>query len=367
VRILAVNAGSSSLKLSLIGEEDELLATHELTGDRARDREALADALRGPVGEADAVVHRVVHGGPRYSSAVAVDPTVRRELEALTDLAPLHQPRSLETLDACSELLGDLPAVACFDTAFHHGLPAAARTYPLPEAWRSRWALRRYGFHGLSHAWIARRVRQFAPGAGRIVSCHLGAGASLCAIRDGRSIDTTMGFTPLDGLMMATRCGTIDPGLVLWLLEHGGIAEPELAHALEHESGLRALAGTADMRAVLAESEHGDVAAQLALEVYLRVLRAGIAAMASALGGLDVIAFAGGVGEHAPEIREACARGLGFLGIAVDSDLNRRADGDCEIGVAGLPVRTLRLQAREDLEMARQARELLREPGRAAG
>lgn len=368
MRILAVNSGSSSLKLSLVGRSGELIAGEELHGECSRSPDALAGALRGELGTADAVVHRIVHGGPHHASAALVDPALRAELESLTDLAPLHQPRSLKALDAVTAALPGRPCVACFDTAFHRDMDAAASTYPLPEKWRSRWNLRRYGFHGLSHAWTARRLAELLPQRPlRVVSCHLGAGASLCAIRDGRSVDTTMGFTPLDGLVMATRCGSIDPGLVLWLLEHTGIGEPALAHALEHESGLQALAGTADMREVLSKAESGALDAQLALAVYLHRLRAGIAAMAASLGGIDVLSFTGGVGEQAPAIRAACVGGLGFLGVGIDPKLNRIAKGDCELSGDGSPVRLLRLRAREDLEMIRQARELLTGAAPAAG
>ena len=244
-----------------------------------------------------------------------------------------------------------MPAVACFDTAFHATLTAAAATYALPRAWRERWGVRRYGFHGLSHAWAARRA-----GGGRVVTCHLGAGASLAAVRDGRCLDTTMGFTPLDGLVMATRSGSVDPGLLLWLLEETGMAERELAEALEHQSGLLALAGTADMREVLAGVEHGDPDASLALDVYVHRLRAGIAAMAAALGGLDTLVFTGGVGERSAPVRAAAAAGLGFLGIALDPERNATAGGDADIGAEGAAVRTLVVEAREDLEIARQVR-----------
>ena len=243
-----------------------------------------------------------------------------------------------------------LPEVACFDTAFHAGLPAAASTYALPAAWRERWPLRRYGFHGLSHAWAARRA-----GPGRVVTCHLGAGASLAAVRDGRCVDTTMGFTPLEGLVMATRSGSVDPGLLLWLLEHTGMTERELAEALEHESGLKGLAGTGDMREVLAAAARGESAATLALDVYLHRLRAGIAEMVAALGGLDALVFTGGVGERAPEVRAGAAEGLGFLGVAVDAE--RNAAGAEEIGAGG--ARVLVVEAREDLEIARGVRAAL--------
>jgi acetate kinase len=364
VRVLVVNAGSSTVKLSLIGDGSETLDERELDAPRARlDPAPLRAALSGGLGDADAVGHRIVHGGERFRKAVVVGPEIERELQALTELAPLHQPKSLAALDAVSAELPDLPAVACFDTAFHSTLPPAAATYALPAAWRRRWGVRRYGFHGLSHAWVARRApevldRSTADGL-RIVSCHLGAGASLCAIRDGASVDTTMGFTPLEGLVMATRSGSVDPGLLLWLLERESLTERALAEALEHESGLLGLAGSADMREVLARRAAGDDAASLALDVYVHRLRSGIAAMAAALGGLDALVFTGGVGERSAAVRASAADGLAFLGVALDQGRNRAAASDAEIGVDGASVRTVVLAAREDLEIATQVRRLL--------
>ena len=275
-------------------------------------------------------------------------------------LAPLHQLKSLAAYDAITAALPGPPAIACFDTAFHATLPPAAATYALPAVWRQRWGIRRYGFHGLSHAWIAHRAPELLgadPVGLSIVSCHLGAGASLCAILDGISIDTTMGFTPLEGLVMATRSGTVDPGLLLWLLEkEPALGERELSEALEHESGLLGLAGTADMREVLARAGAGDEAASLALDVYVHRLRAGIAAMAAALGGLDVLAFTGGVGEHSPPVRAGAASGLAFLGVAIDEHANEAASSDADVSAGGARVRTLVLTAREDLEVTRQVR-----------
>jgi acetate kinase len=348
VRVLVVNAGSSSLKLRLLGDDDALLGTRDL--EPGEDVGPALDALD----EADAAGHRIVHGGERFSAPVVVDDEVSTALHELTALAPLHQPKSLAALAAVRRARPDLPEVACFDTAFHATLPAAASTYALPREWRERWPLRRYGFHGLSHAWAARRA-----GAARVVTCHLGAGASLAAVRDGRCVDTTMGFTPLEGLVMATRSGSVDPGLILWLLEQTGMAERELAEALEHDSGLLGLAGTADMRAVIAASEREEPAAVLALDVYVHRLRAGIAAMAASLGGLDALVFTGGVGEHASEVRARAAAGLGFLGVALDDVANSGADADAEIGAPGAPVRTLVVEAREDLEIARGVRAVL--------
>jgi acetate kinase len=290
---------------------------------------------------------------------------VTARLEALTDLAPLHQPKSLAALASVQAVLPGLPAVACFDTAFHASIPAAAATYALPREWRQRWELRRYGFHGLSHSYCSRRASDLAgPGGGgsAVVTCHLGAGASLAAVRDGVSVDTTMGFTPLEGLVMATRSGTVDPGLVLWLEEHVGTPPAELAATLEHRSGLLGLAGTADMRAVVAGAGGGVADARLALDVYVHRLRAGIAAMAAALGGLDTLVFTGGVGENAPEVRAEAAAGLGFLGVDVDPALNQASGapgGDREIGRPGARVRSFVIAAREDIEIARQVRTTL--------
>lgn len=362
MRVLVVNAGSSSLKLRLLGGRDDLEHTADLAAGRdGFDAGLLAATLRG-WGQPDAVGHRVVHGGRVFTGPVRVDPGVRRQLGELTDLAPLHQPTSLAGLDAVGAVLPGVPAVASFDTAFHAALPAAAATYPVPREWRERHGVRRYGFHGLSHAYTARRAAELVgrPLEGlRMVTCHLGAGASLAAVLGGRSVDTTMGFTPLEGLMMATRSGTVDPGLVLWLQEHEHLSPREVATALEHRSGLTALAGTGDMRHVQAAAERGDPDAALALDVYTHRLVAGVAAMAAATGGLDVLAFTGGVGEHSPPVRERAAGRLGFLGVDVDAARNARVDGDGDVTADGAGVRTLVVTAREDLQIAGEARRVL--------
>ncbi|HUO71845.1 MAG TPA: acetate/propionate family kinase [Solirubrobacteraceae bacterium] len=361
--MLVVNAGSSTVKLRLLGDDDTLIADHELQAPQSQiDRSELRAALDDGLDQADAVGHRIVHGGERFRGPIRVDAQVEHALDALTALAPLHQPKSLEALRAVSAALPGLPAVACFDTAFHATIPPAATTYALPEAWRERWRLRRYGFHGLSHAWISRRAPQLlgVPASElRIVSCHLGAGASLCAIAAGASIDTTMGFTPLEGLVMATRSGSVDPGMLLWLLEREHLTERELAEALEHESGLLGLAGTADMREVIDRSQRGEEPAALALDVYVHRLRAAIAAMAASLRGLDVLVFTGGVGERAPLVRARAADGVAFLGVALDESANAAADDDAVISSADCSVRTLVVHAREDLEISHQVRSLL--------
>jgi acetate kinase len=366
LRVLVVNAGSSSLKLSLLGSGEDPLKAEELAAPRSQvDPDELRAALDRGLGDADAVGHRIVHGGSQFRQAVVVDDAVRKALGDLVDLAPLHQPKSLAALDAVSRALPGVPAVACFDTAFHATLPAAAATYALPAVWRARWGVRRYGFHGLSHAWIARRAPEVVgararAGSLRIVSCHLGAGASLCAIAGGHSVDTTMGFTPLEGLVMATRSGSVDPGLVLWLLERGDVSLADMGHALEHESGLLGLSGTADMREVEGRADAGDTAARSALDVYLHRLRAGVASMVAALGGLDVLAFTGGVGERSVEIRATGADGLAFLGVAIDPARNEAVEGDGDISSAQAAARTVVIRAREDLEIAGQVRAVLK-------
>ena len=365
-RILVVNAGSSSLKLRVLGPDASVVATADLPAPRGTvDAPTVATAVRdlGPVA---AVGHRIVHGGTAYSNPVRIDRAVIGHLERLADLAPLHQPKSLAAYAAVNAVLPEVPAVACFDTAFHATLPAAASTYALPVEWRKRWDLRRFGFHGLSHAYAARRATELIqqPAAGlRLVTCHLGAGASLAAIRDGMSVDTTMGFTPLEGLVMATRSGSVDPGLVLWLAEHVGMPPAELAATLEHRLGLLGLAGTADMRTIIERAGVGEPRARLALDVYIHRLRAGIAAMAASLGGLDVLLFTGGVGERAPTIRAMAASGLGFLGVEVDAGRNGSGPDDREIGADGASVRVLVIAAGEDREIAREVRTILDLPG----
>ena len=269
---------------------------------------------------------------------------------------------AVAAIRAVQAALPDVPAVACFDTAFHASLPPAAATYALPRQWTARWGLRRYGFHGLSHSYAARRARELvaADESARTVTCHLGAGASLCAVQDGRSVDTTMGFTPLEGLVMATRSGSVDPGLVLWLVNEAGLGAAEVGRMLEGASGLAGLSGTSgDAREVLTRAREGDQPAVLAFAVYVHRLRREIAAMVAALGGLDVLVFTGGVGEHSPPVRAAAAAGLGFLGVALDGAANDATTADGEIGAPDAGARTVVVTAREDLEIARQTRAAL--------
>ncbi len=362
MRVLVVNAGSSSLKLRLLDSQDAIEHSADLpAGPEGLVTSRLAGVLRAWK-RPDVVGHRIVHGGTRFTGPVQIDDTVREQLRDLTDLAPLHQPKSLAALDAVTAQFPDVTAVASFDTAFHTTIPAAAATYAVPREWRERYGVRRYGFHGLSHSYCSGRAAQLLglplPGL-RIITCHLGSGASIAAVLDGRSVDTTMGFTPLEGLVMATRSGTVDPGLVLWLEEHERLSPREVARALEQRSGLLALAGTGDMREVEAAAGRGDLDAQLALDVYTHRLAGGIAAMSAATAGADVLVFTGGVGEHSASVRRRAAERLNYLGIRVDSHRNETAQDDCDITASGASVQTLVITAREDLQIAREARRVL--------
>jgi acetate kinase len=362
-QILVLNAGSSSFKLGLFdatGEEQlaESQATwdvDETVGRQAALRDLLADIDLTRVA---AVGHRVVHGGARFTGAVRIDSEVRAEIDALASLAPLHNRAALEGIEAVGQLLPGVPQVAAFDTAFHATLPPHAYLYALPYAWYERWSIRRFGFHGLSHAYCAERTAELL---GRpldemkVVTCHLGSGCSLAAIARGQSVATTMGFTPLDGLMMATRPGSVDPGLLTFLLAHNLLTLPELEEALYHQSGLKGVSGgSGDMREVLARRAAGDARAALAFDLYVTRLREEIAAMAASLGGIDVLVFTGGVGEHASEVRAATCAAFAWIGLTLDDAANATVAPDTDIALAESSVRVLVLHTREELMVARE-------------
>ncbi|MDQ6614421.1 MAG: acetate/propionate family kinase [Actinomycetota bacterium] len=363
MKVLTVNAGSSSLKLRIIGPGDGVGETADLP---RHSGESVAAALSNFLAEApafDAVGHRVVHGGAEFDAPVLLDQRAEAALDRLDGLAPLHNPPAVEAVRVLLRLRPGLPQVACFDTAFHAGLPSEASTYALPHEWITRWGLRRYGFHGLSHRYASRRGAQLVgrPASElRLVTAHLGSGASLAAVAAGRSVDTTMGFTPLAGLVMATRSGDVDPGLVLWLLQETGLTVQQVEDGLENGSGLLGLSGvSADLRAVLTAVDAGDDRAGVAYAVYLHRLRAAVAAMAASMGGLDGVVFTGGIGENSARLRRDACRGLNFLGVAVDDDANEQLSGDRVVSPAGTSVFVVVVAAREDLEIARQVRKVL--------
>jgi acetate kinase len=362
MRVLVVNAGSSSIKIRLLDPDNTLRHEVNLDADRGQPQPGAVAAAIKSIGPVDAVGHRVVHGGTSFTGPVIVDAVVLAELDQLVALAPLHQPPALAALRATMEVLPGVPSVACFDTAFHTTLPPSAATYAIPARWRTELGVRRYGFHGLAHQWAARRAAELTAPSARIVVAHLGAGASLCAVRDGRSVDTTMGFTPTAGLVMASRCGDLDPAVPLWLVQYAGLAASDVATALDHGSGLAGLAGTPDMRDVLAAEHSGDSRAKLAIAVWLHRLCGAIAAMTAALGGLDVLVFSGGIGEHQPQLRARAVAGLGFLGLALDPAANEaiRPGCDADISTPDASVRTLVVHAREDLVIADQVRATLK-------
>ncbi|MDI2125450.1 acetate/propionate family kinase [Yinghuangia seranimata] len=360
-RVLVVNAGSSTLKLSVLEPDGSLGAHADIGTPDGVPPSAVPGFVRG-AGRVDAVGHRVVHGGNAFAGPVRVTPDVVAGIAALAPLAPLHQGRALAAIDAVRAALPDTPAVACFDTAFHRTIPDEAATYALPRAWRDKWHLRRHGFHGLSHAYAARRGAELAglrPASARVVSCHLGAGASLCAVRGGVSVDTTMGFTPTEGLVMATRPGDVDPGLLVWLLRQG-VTLDELDDALEHGGGLSALAsGGGDMKALRDAAAAGDPEARQARAVYTYRLGTRIATMAAGMGGLDALVFTGGVGEHDAAVRADATARLAFLGVRLDAETNETTHADGDISAFDATVPTLVVTAREDLEIAAQTRHVL--------
>jgi acetate kinase len=365
LRVLVVNAGSSSLKHALVDAATDAILRHgeerwEPEASAGRHAAALRAALAGAGGEAEAVGHRVVHGGARFAGPMRVDDHARAAIAALAPLAPLHTRAALEGIDAASAALPGVPQVACFDTAFHRTLAPEAATYALPRDWSARFGLRRYGFHGLNVSWCHEQATRIvgAERCRRLVVCHLGSGCSVSAVLDGRSIDTTMGFTPLEGVPMATRSGSVDPGVLLHLLA-AGIELEELDEALNHRSGLLGIAGLTGVREVERAAIAGDDRAQLALDVLVRGVSGGVAAMTTSLRGLDALVFSAGAGERSALLRGAICARLCQLGVTVD-DARNAGDGE-QIAAAGAAVAVLVVRAGEEIVVARQAAQVLGE------
>jgi acetate kinase len=391
-KILVCNAGSSSLKFSLFDAEDEVLLAdggvdwltkparllfrganqpeirEELKLEKHADAVArilddlqagASAALQSPE-DLRAVGHRVVHGGDRYTSAVRINAEVKRTIEELTELAPLHNPASLDGITAVEQALPNVSQVAAFDTAFHATLSKAARTYPVPKKWTREWGIRRYGFHGLSHSYCSTEAsKRIGRRDLRLVIAHLGNGASVSAVCDGVCVDTSMGFTPLEGLMMATRSGTVDPGLLIYLLQHKGLDAEELDNALNYQSGLLGISGiSSDLRQILSELPHNPDAG-LAVDVYVHRIVKTIGAMAATLDGIDALVFTAGVGEGSPEIRKRVCEKLKYLGLELDAAANETCKPDADISMPASKARILVIATREDLTIMRETRRLV--------
>jgi acetate kinase len=307
--------------------------------------------------EIDIVGHRVVHGGQDYQQSTLISPDVKEAIARLSVFAPVHNPVNLEGIEALEKILPNVPQVAVFDTAFHAQLPPAAFVYPGPYEWLED-GIRRYGFHGISHQYCARRAAQILNRDLtdlRLISCHLGNGCSLAAIRGGWSVDTTMGFTPLDGLMMGSRSGAIDPGIIIHLLRRSDLTSEKLDNILNRNSGLKGISGVSgDMRQIGEAITQGNERAQLALDIYIHRLRAGIGAMLASLGGLDALIFTAGVGENSAFVRAAACEAFGFLGLKLDGEKNQHSPVDEDIAAVDSAARVLVIHTQEDWEIARE-------------
>jgi acetate kinase len=305
--------------------------------------------------EIDAVGHRVVHGGMHFEEPIVITPEVRSAIAGVSDLAPLHTPAALEGMEIVESILGSVPQMAVFDTGFHRQMPLSSAIYPGPYEWVES-GIRRYGFHGINHQYCAARAAQLLKKdlkSLKLVTCHLGNGCSVSAIQGGRSVDTTMGFTPLDGLMMGTRSGAVDPGILIYLLRQGQLDAQQIDRVLNKESGLLGISGlSSDMREILAAIPGGHERAKLAFDIFVHRLRTAIGGMAAVLGGMDSLVFTAGVGENSPDVRAAACSTLGFLGLKLDSELNARPSLDADISSADSQVRVLVIRAEEDWAIA---------------
>ncbi len=395
--ILVINAGSSSEKFGLFDDQAQKELASGLIdwtansrqaelvirtpdgrenhsqADTSNHREAVAHAVRlladtgtlehpsgGPV---RGVGQRVVHGGMVFRESVRIDKRVRAEIEKLVELAPLHNPPALEAMDAVTVALPDAPQFAVFDTAFFASLPSAAYVYPLPYSWYTDWGIRRFGFHGISHGYCAARAAEMLKeplNALRLVICHLGNGCSASAVQSGQAVDTTMGFTPLEGLMMGTRAGSVDPGILTYVQRRHSLTAEDLDRILNRESGLRGVSGvSSDYRQVQAAAEQGNEQPRLALDIYARRVRSTIGGLAVTMGGMDALVFTAGVGEHSATLRATVCAGLACLGVQLDTQRNGACRPDADIAMTDSSVRILVLRTNEELAIAREVSRLL--------
>lgn len=361
VSVLVLNAGSSTLKFSLFaGHSEELLADGTVEEPAQDAVTGILDAIR-PNLASDPVVaagHRVVHGGRTFTESTRIDARVLGQIDRLSELAPLHNPPALAAVRAAQRAFSGVPHIAVFDTAFFADLPPERHVYPLPYEWYAERGIRRYGFHGISHAFCARRAAEFLGRAAegfRVVTCHLGNGCSATATLGGKAIATTMGFTPLEGLVMGSRAGSVDPGILLYAIEQMGLSAGRLGEILQRESGLLGVSGiSSDFRTVQEAAESGNERARLALAIYAVSVRSGIGALAVSLGGVDALVFTAGVGENSAPLREEACRGLECLGLRLDPVANRTVRPDADVSAPGRTGRILILHTREDLYILRE-------------
>jgi acetate kinase len=393
--ILVLNTGSSSLKFSLFddqavevfveGEVDwrgedqpaELIVRQPGQPERRSTCDAaepgaaarlairtVTDAVRS-AHQIRAIGHRIVHGGTRFRASIRIDQAVEAELGQLTELAPLHNPPALKAIAATRSEEPDIPQVAVFDTSFFANLPRSAAIYPTPWAWHEDFGIRRFGFHGISHAYCSQEAAKILGrdiSSLKLVVCHLGNGASAAAVLNGVGVGTTMGFTPLAGLMMGTRSGEVDPGILLYLMKEKGLTADQIDDALNHQSGLLGVSGlSSDYRQVEQAANEGNDRARLALEIYAARVRSSIGALAATLGGLDALVFAGGIGENSATLRASACEGLGFLGVRLDRSKNEAHPRDADIAEPDSPSRVLVIHTLEELMIAREVRRLIPE------
>ena len=395
MNVLVINCGSSSLKYQLINTDDESvlakglverigiegsLLKHEKTGlDKLVIEEplknhkdainlvlkTLLDEKYGAVkslDEIDAVGHRVVHGGEKFASSVLIDDEVIEAMKECIGLAPLHNPPNIIGIEACKELLPDVPMVGVFDTAFHQTMPPVSFIYPLPYDLYEELKIRRYGFHGTSHKYVSERLAQITGKSlegTKIVTCHLGNGASLTAVKDGKSFDNCMGMTPLEGLVMGTRCGDIDPAIVTFLMMKQGMTAEEVDNLMNKKSGVLGISGVSnDFRDIEAEADKGNKKAELALDKFAYSVKKYIGAYAAAMGGLDYLVFTAGLGENSAPARKQICEGLEFLGVEIDEEKNKIRGKEAEISKDGTKVRVFVIPTNEELMIARDTKEL---------
>jgi acetate kinase len=399
--ILVLNAGSSSLKFSLFDTAaDKLYGSGQLdwqaqgqadflwqeeggtlrrTTLEVADHGTAVDHIVNLLGQTHeritSVGHRIVHGGTAFSQSVRLDERVKDEIDRLSSLAPLHNPPAVKVIEAAQKHLAQIPQVAVFDTAFYAGLPPSAHVYPLPYEWYAEWGVRRFGFHGISHAYCADRAAQMLKpdragerlngtesetNGRRLVICHLGNGASATAVDAGKARATTMGFTPLEGLMMGTRSGSVDPGILFYLQQEKGLDAAQVDQALNKRSGLLGVSGvSADYRQVEEAAQAGDARARLALEIYAERVKSTVGSLAAILGGIDALVFTAGIGENAAALRAWVCQGLEFMGVVLDTTANRDCLADADIATVDSAARILVIRTREDLLIARQVCRLL--------